>query len=110
MAAGKDGQAIKMHTYFRYDMAFIKTQVHSMLLYMMLHTRAPQLKKVCFGSEVGSNMDQNKPFWLGFRSFASKLMDRNSIKVFVFGENQSPKNRKTEMGLVRFMKLSGKVY
>ena len=60
--------------------------------------RAPQFKKVCLGSEVGSNMDQNEPFWLGFRSFASKLMDRNSIKVFVFGENQSPKNWKTEMG------------
>ena len=76
---------------------------------MPMLIRAPQFKKVCFGSEVGSNMDQNEPFWLGFRSFASKLMDRNSIKVFVFGENQSPKNWKTEMGGVRFMILSGKV-
>ena len=63
-----------------------------------LSIRAPQFKKVCLGSEVGSNMDQNEPFWLGFRSFASKLMDRNSIKVFIFGENQSPKNWETEMG------------
>ena len=55
-------------------------------------------------------MDQNEPFWLGFRSFASKLMDRNNIKVFIFGENQSPKNWKTEIGWIRFMILSEKVY
>ena len=60
--------------------------------------RAPHFKKVSLGSEVGSNTDQNKPFRLGFSSFASKLMDRDSIKVFAFGGNQSPKNWKTEMG------------
>ena len=63
-----------------------------------IFTRAPQFKKVCQGSEVGSKTDQNKPFRLGLRSFASKLMDRDSIKVFAFGGNQSPKNWKTEMG------------
>jgi len=63
-----------------------------------LLSRAPQFKKVCQGSEVGSNIDQNEPFRLGLRSFASKLMDRNSIKVLAFEENQSPKNWKTEMG------------
>ena len=61
-------------------------------------SRAPQFKKVSLGSEVGSKTDQNKPFRLGLRSFASKLMDRDSIKVFAFGGNQSPKNWKTEMG------------
>ena len=63
-----------------------------------VHDKAPQFKKVSLGSEVGSNIDQIEPFRLGFRSFALKLMDRNSIKVFVFGGNQSPKNGKTEMG------------
>ena len=63
-----------------------------------LTSRAPQFKKVSLGSEVGSKTDQNKPFRLGLRSFASKLMDRDSIKVFAFGGNQSPKNWKTEMG------------
>ena len=52
--------------------------------------RAPQLKKVCLGSKVGSNIGQNEPFRPGSRSFALNLMDRNSIKVFVFVENQSP--------------------
>ena len=75
-----------------------------------LLNRAPQFKKVSLGSEVGSKTDQNKPFRLGLRSFASKLMDRDSIKVFAFGGNQSPKNWKTEMDGVRFMILSGKVY
>ena len=72
--------------------------------------RAPQFQKVCLGSEVGSNIDQNEPLRLGFSSFASKLMDRNSIKVFTFEENQSPKNWKTEMDGVRFMIPSGEVY
>ena len=63
-----------------------------------MHNRAPQFEKLSLGTEVGSNIDQNEPFRLGFRSFASKLMDRNSIKVFAFEENQSPKNWKTEMG------------
>ena len=56
------------------------------ILFFMLFTdiRAPQFKKVCLGNEVGSNMDQNEPLRLGFRSFASKLMDHDSIKVFVF--------------------------
>ena len=70
----------------------------SQMLKICLCSRAPQFKKVCVGSEVGSNIDQNEPLWLGFGSFASKLMDRNSIKVFAFEENQSPKNWKTEMG------------
>jgi len=43
-------------------------------------------------------MDQNELLRLGFRTFASKLMDRNSIKVFAFDENQSSKNWKTDMG------------
>ena len=51
---------------------------------ILVLTRAPQFKKVCLGNEVGSNMDQNEPLRLGFRSFASKLMDHDSIKVFVF--------------------------
>ena len=46
--------------------------------------KAPQFQKVCLGNEVGSNMDQNEPLRLGFRSFASKLMDHDSIKVLVF--------------------------
>ena len=50
------------------------------------------------------------PLRLGFSSFASKLMDSNSIEVFAFEENQSPKNWKTEMDGVRFMILSGQVY
>ena len=49
-----------------------------------MHSRAPQFKKVCLGNEVGSNMDQNEPLRLGFRSFASKLMDHDSIKVLIF--------------------------
>ena len=49
-----------------------------------VHNRAPQFKKVCLGNEVGSNMDQNDPLRLGFRSFASKLMDHDSIKVLIF--------------------------
>ena len=49
-----------------------------------MDSRAPQLKKVCLGNEVGSNMDQNEPLRLGFRSFASKLMDHDSIKVLIF--------------------------
>ena len=75
-----------------------------------IHSRAPQFQKVCLGSEVGSNIDQNEPLRLGFSSFASKLMDRNSIKVFTFEENQSPKNWKTEMDGDRFMIPSGEVY
>ena len=35
--------------------------------------RAPQLKKVCLGNEVGSNMDRNEPLRLSFRTFASIL-------------------------------------
>ena len=76
----------------------------------VLSSRAPQFQKVCLGSEVGSNIDQNEPLRLGFSSFASKLMDRNSIKVFTFEENQSPKNWKTEMDGDRFMIPSGEVY
>ena len=72
--------------------------------------KAPQLKKVCLGNKVGSNINQNDPLRLSFRSFALKLMDRNSIKVFTFEENQSPKNWKTEMDGVRFMILSGELY
>ena len=72
--------------------------------------RAPQFQKVRLGSEVGSNIDQNEPLRLGFSSFASKLMDRNSIKVFTFEENQSPKNWKIEMDGDRFMIPSGEVY
>ena len=49
-----------------------------------LPSRAPQFKKVCLGNEVGSDMDQNEPLRLGFRSFASKLMDHDSSEVFVF--------------------------
>ena len=75
-----------------------------------LNGRAPQFQKVCLGSEVGSNIDQNEPLRLGFSSFASKLMDRDSIKVFTFEENQSPKNWKTEMDGDRFMIPSGEVY
>ena len=52
--------------------------------FFQVGSRAPQFKKVCLGNEVGSNMDQNEPLRLGFRSFASKLMDHDSIKVFVF--------------------------
>ena len=59
--------------------------------------RAPQLKNI-LGSKVDYVMDQNELLRLGFRSFASKLMDHNSIKVFTFDENQSAKNWKTEMG------------
>ena len=73
-------------------------------------TRAPQFQKVCLGSEVGSNIDQNEPLRLGFSSITPKLMDRNSIKVFTFEENQSPKNWKTEMDGDRFMIPSGEVY
>ena len=61
-------------------------------------SRAPQFKKVCLGNKVGSDMDQNELLRLGFRSFASKLMDRNSIKVSAFDDNQSSKNWKIEMG------------
>ena len=70
---------------------------------LRIQIRAPQFRKVCPGNEVVSNMDQNEPLRLGFSSFALKLMDRNSIKVFTFEENQSPKNWKTEMDGVRFM-------
>ena len=80
-----------------------------MLIAYILY-RVPQFQKVCLGSEVGSNIDQNEPLRLGFSSFASKLMDRNSIKVFTFEENQSPKNWKTEMYRDRFMIPSGEVY
>ena len=48
------------------------------------HNRAPQFKKVSLGSEVGSKTDQNKPFRLGLRSFASKLMDLDGLKVSNF--------------------------
>ena len=72
--------------------------------------RAPQFQKVCLGSVVGSSIDQNEPLRLGFSPFASKLMDRNSIKVLAFEENQSPKNWKTKMDVVIFIILSGKVY
>ena len=41
-----------------------------------------EFKKVW--NEVGINMDPNKPLRLGFRSFASKLMDLDSFKVFTF--------------------------
>ena len=63
-----------------------------------MNSRARQFKEVFLGSEVGDNIDQNELLRLGFRSFASKLMDRNSIKVFAFDDNQSSKNWKTEMG------------
>ena len=76
----------------------------------LLKSRAPQFQKVCLGSKIGSNIDQNEPLRLGFSSFASKLMDRNSIKVFTFEENQSPKNWKTEMDGVRFMIPSGEIH
>ena len=46
--------------------------------------RAPQFKKVSLGSEVGSKTDQNKPLRLGLRSFASKLMDLDGLKVSNF--------------------------
>ena len=70
----------------------------------------PQFKKVWLGSEVGSKIDQNEPLRLGFTPFASKLMDCNSIKVFAFNKNQSPKNWKTEMDGVRFMIPSGDIH
>ena len=75
-----------------------------------MFSRAPQLKNVCCGSELGSSIDQNEPLRLGFSSFALKLMDRNSIKVFPFEENQSTKNWKTGMDGDRFMIPSGEVY
>jgi len=75
-----------------------------------LSTRAPQFQKVRRGSEVGSNIDQHGPLRLGFSSFALKLMDRNSIKVFTFEENQSPKNWKREVDGDRFMIPSGDIY
>ena len=59
---------------------------------------ATSLEKENLGCADGNKMDQNKPLRPGFRSFAEKLMDRNSIKVFAFDENQSSKNWKTEMG------------
>ena len=77
---------------------------------MPLVSRAPQFQKVCLGNEVGSNMDQNEPLRLGFRSFALKLMDHDSIKVFVFRDHWSSKNWKIEMGKDRFMILSGELY
>ena len=49
-----------------------------------LDSRAPQFKKVSLGSEVGSKTDQNKPLRLGLRSFASKLMDLDGLKVSNF--------------------------
>ena len=61
-----------------------------------MYIKSTQFQKVCLGSKVGSNLDQNEPFRLGFRSFASELMDRNSIKVFAFDDNKSSKNWKTE--------------
>ena len=64
---------------------------------MFMFNRAPQFKKVCLGNEVGSNMDQNEPLRLGFRSFALKLMDHDSIEVFVFRDHWSSKNGKIEM-------------
>ena len=51
---------------------------------MQLYSRAPQFKKVSLGSEVGSKTDQNKPLRLGLRSFASKLMDLDGLKVSNF--------------------------
>ena len=48
------------------------------------YIRAPQFKKVSLGSEVGSKTDQNKPLRLGLRSFASKLMDLDGLKVSNF--------------------------
>ena len=75
-----------------------------------MYRRAPQFKKVCLGNKVGSNLDQNEPLRLGFRSFALKLMDHDSIKVFVFRDNWSLKNWKIEMGKDRFMILSGELY
>ena len=50
----------------------------------LLCIRAPQFKKVSLGNEVGSKTDQNKPFRLGLRSFASKLMDLDGLKVSNF--------------------------
>ena len=55
-------------------------------------------------------MDQNEPLRLGFMSFASKLMDHDRIKVFIFRDNWSSKNWKIEMGKVRFTMLSGELY
>ena len=49
-----------------------------------MFNRAPQFKKVSLGSEVGSKTDQNKPFRLGLRSFASKLMDLDGLQVSNF--------------------------
>ena len=55
-------------------------------------------------------LHQNEPLRLGFRSFALKLMDHDSIKVFVFRYNWSSKNWKIEMGKDSFMILSGELY
>ena len=60
--------------------------------------RAPQFKRVFLGNEVGSDMVENEPLRLGCMSFASKLMDLNSIKVFAFEDNLYYKNGQTAMG------------
>ena len=77
---------------------------------MPLVSRAPQFQKVCLGNKVRRNMDQDEPLRLGFRSFALKLMDNDSIKVFVFRDHWSSKNWKIEMGKDSFMILSGELY
>ena len=61
---------------------FISFYVGKLVVY--LHIRAPQFKKVSLGNEVGSKTDQNKPLRLGLRSFASKLMDLDGLKVSNF--------------------------
>ena len=54
-------------------------------VHIRISNRAPHFNKVCLGNEVGSNLDKKDPLRLGFRSFASKLMDHNTIEIFVFG-------------------------
>ena len=86
-----DSHKVHLHTLALIFMAFTVPKVNVdgiKLIFSYICIRAPQFKKVSLGSEVGSKTDQNKPFRLGLRSFASKLMDRDSIKVFAFGGNQ----------------------
>ena len=61
-----------------------KTKFPFILTELALSIRAPQLENDFLGNQDGGKTSQNDPQRLGPRSFGSKLMDLNGLKVSHF--------------------------
>ena len=56
----------------------------SLRLYLKLNSRAPQLENYFHGDGDGDRTSKDDPLRLGPRSFGSKLMDHDGLKVSNF--------------------------